>query len=73
VFDDVLDFLSSQRDKAGLSPVLVKLTRDMKVLDSCLSKFVDDANTLIATRSSSGSINIALSNTAVASAAMPYS
>jgi hypothetical protein len=69
VFDDVLDFLSSQRDKSGLSPVLVKLTGDMKVIDSRLSKFVDDANTLITTSSSSGSTNVALSDATVASAA----
>jgi hypothetical protein len=68
VFDDVLDFLSSQRDKSGLSPVLVKLTGDMKVIDSRLSQFVENANTLIATSSGSGSTDVALSDATVASA-----
>jgi hypothetical protein len=69
VFDDVLDFLSSQRDKSGLSPVLVKLTGDMKVIDSRLSQFVENANTLIASCSGSSSTDVALSDAAVASAA----
>jgi hypothetical protein len=33
VLDGTIDFLSSQRNKSGLSAVLVKLTRDMKLID----------------------------------------